>query len=237
MAYEQRPLRRQRVRYDHANADNPLVYQLVLDGAKVTPTSATITIYRSGSTTALVTAGAMTVSGTKLTCSVDATTEASWPIENGYRADILVTASSVVYSRHMVFDVVKYLFDLNIGFDQLVALDDGIRGMAWDGDEDFSAVILACSEVMQAKVESKILGQGRLIQEQIIDPTRLAQAARFYMLAHIYRTKGNAERAGEYMGEYTEIWDALLSSERFDEGQDGSEDGEPGGSQEVRIVT
>ena len=237
MAYEDRKLRRQRVKYDNSNASNPLVYQLVLDGAKVTPTSAAITIYEPGNTTALVSAAAMTVSGTtKLIYSVDTTTEADWPIQEGYRAEIAITASAVVYPRHLMFDVVRFLFDLNIGFDQLVALDDGIKGMGWDGDDDMSAVINSCSDVLQAKLEARILKGERLIQEQLIDSTKFAQAARFYILGHIYRTKDNPTRAGEYMGEFKELWDAVLSTQQYDKAQDGEEDAELGGIQDVRLV-
>ena len=71
MAYEQRNLRRQKVRYNDDNDDNKLEYQLVLDGAKVTPTSATITIYKPGSTAAVVSAASMTLSGSVLQYAPD----------------------------------------------------------------------------------------------------------------------------------------------------------------------
>ena len=49
MTFELKRLGRQKVRYDSANDDNLLRYQLVVDGAKVTPTSATISIYKPSS--------------------------------------------------------------------------------------------------------------------------------------------------------------------------------------------
>ena len=42
MAYEQKRIGRGKVQYNNDNDANPLTYQLVVDGAKVTPTSATI---------------------------------------------------------------------------------------------------------------------------------------------------------------------------------------------------
>jgi len=67
MAFELRTLARPRVRRNDLNDDNPLVYQLVVPAeGKVTPTSATIAIYRDGSSTAVLAATAMTVVGTTL---------------------------------------------------------------------------------------------------------------------------------------------------------------------------
>ena len=117
MAYEHKPLRRQKVRYNNTNDDNPLLYQLVVDEEKVTPTSATITIYAPGNSTALVTAAVMTVTGTLLTYKPDTTTEASWPIATGYRADIVVTYATLTYDRHVVFDIVPYLLITGVARD------------------------------------------------------------------------------------------------------------------------
>ncbi len=236
MAYETHQVRRQKVRYDDANSDNALRYQLQVNGAKVTPTSGTITIYRPGNSTALVDAAAMTVSGTMLTYSVDTTTEASWPIEEGYRAELAVVASGTTYKRVILFDVVRFLLDLGIAYDQLVAYDDRLRDVQWDGDEDLSEVILACRDVLQTRIEAKVIGDGGLVENMILDHSRVAVAARDYILAHIWRVKGHDERADYYKAQHDALWDAVLSTIRFDEGQDGEEDSEAGKIQEVRLV-
>lgn len=236
MAYETRQLRRQKVLYNSANATNLLKYQLVVDGAKVTPTSATIAVYKPSSTTAVLAATAMTVDGTLLTYALDTTTVADFPVDVGYRGDIVVTHSAETYARTIIFDVVKYLLDLNIGVDQLIAFDDRLRDVQWDGDEDFSEVILACRDVLQSKIEAKVIGDSKLVENMILDSTKVAVPARFYMLSHIWRVKGHEERADYYMTEFTALWDAVLSSIRYDEGQDGVEDSEIGGLQEVRLV-
>src|SRR3990167_3028058 len=163
MAFELRGMARQRVRYDSDNDDNPLFYQLVLDGQKVTPTSATISIYLNGSTTALIDAAAMTLTGSILTYVLDATTEATWT-KDTYRADIVITYSSKTYDRHILFDVVPYLFDANIGVDQLVSLDDTIRGMVHDNDASFKQLIVACQDVLKVKIEAKVAKDKKLVQ-------------------------------------------------------------------------
>jgi len=237
MAYEQRNLRRQKVRYNDDNDDNKLEYQLVLDGAKVTPTSATITIYKPGSTTAVVSAASMTLSGSVLQYAPDTTTVANYPVDEGYRADLAITYSGVVYKRQLVFDVAKYLLDLNIGYDQLVAFDDSIRGMTHDGDEDFSELIESCRDVLQTRIESKVLEDGRLLENMILDNTRVATCARFYILSRIYMNKGDLERHDLYRNDFDQLFDAVLNSIQYDKAQGGEERAEMGGIQEVRLVT
>ncbi len=238
LSYETRHLGRQQLRYNSANSDIALLGQLVIDDEKVTPTSATIEIFKPGSSTAVLAATAMTVSGTLLLKSgIDTTTVADFPLDTGYRADLAITYNSVVYYRHIVFDVVKYLFIPNVAFDQLVALDDGIRGMQHDGDADFSELIGACRDVLQMRLESKILGSRKLLSSAIIDTSRVSTAFRFLCLHQIWFNKGDADRAGEYKDRYNETLDAVLSSTLFDDDQDGQENSEIGGIQEVRFGT
>ena len=237
MAYEQRNLRRSKVRFNDDNDDNPLEFQLVIDGAKVTPTSGTITIFKPGSSTAVVTTASMTLSGSVLKYAVNTTTTANYPVDEGYRADLAITYSGVVYKRQLVFDVAKYLLDLNIGFDQLVAFDDSIRGMTHDGDEDFSELIEACRDVLQTRIESKVLEDKRLLENMILDHSRVASAARFYILSRIYLNKGDLERHDLYRNDFDQLFDAVLNSIQYDKAQDGEERTEMGGIQEVRLVT
>ncbi len=237
MSYELKPLMRQKVLYDNANATNPLVYQLVLDGVKVTPTGATITIYRRGGATALVTAAVMTVSGSLLTYAVDTTTEASWPIETGYRADITVTYASATYERHLVFDVVRFLLDLAIGVDQLIDIDDRVAGMVHNGDDNMPGLVVAARSVLQARLEAKVLKDQKLVENAILDPSHLATAACFWILAQLWFDKGEQDKATWYRNEFDQLSDAVLNNLRYDEAQDGDEDSEPGGIQQTRLVT
>lgn len=237
MAYELKPLARQKVLYDSQNSTNKLIYQLVIDGVKVTPTSATITIYRKGSTTALVSAASMSVSGTLLTYSVDTRTEASWPVETGYRADIAITYSTAVYPRHIIFDVVTYLLDLSIGVDQLIDIDDRVAGMVHNGSDDLPGLITAARSILQARLESKVLGDGKMIENAILDPSHFSTAACFYILSQLWFNKGDMDKANWYKSEYQTLSDAVLSNIRYDEDQDGSEDGEAVVFQQVRLLT
>lgn len=237
MTYELKPLARQKVLYDNANTTNPLRYQLVLNGAKVTPTSATITIYRRGSDTALVSAAAMTVSGSLMTYAVSTTTEASWPIETGYRAEITVTYGGVTYLRHIVFDVVRFLLDLAIGVDQLTDIDDRVAGMVHNGDDDMPGLIVAARADLQARIESKVLKDGKLIENAILDPSHLAVAACYMILGQLWFDKGEPDRAKWYIDRYESLAGAVLNNLRYDEAQDGDEDSDAGGVQQVRLVT
>jgi len=237
MSYELKPLMRQKVLYDNSNESNPLLYQLVLDGVKATPDSATITIYKRGSATALVTAAAMTLSGSVLRYAVDTTTEASWPLDTGYRADLEITYGGVVYARHIVFDVVRFLLDLAIGVDQLVDIDDRVAGMVHNGDDDLPGLIVAARSVLQARLEAKVLKDGKLIENAILDPSHLATSACFWILSQLWFNKGEQTKAEWYRKEFDALSESVLSNLRYDEAQDGDEDAEPGGIQQVRLYT
>lgn len=234
MAFELRRLGRQKVRYDAANDELPLKFQLIVNGEKVTPTSATIAIY-SPSGTALVAATAMTLSGSILSYILSTTTEASWPVASGYRADVVVTFSAKTYERSFVFDVVKYLLDVGMSFDQLVAYDDGIRDMAHDGDEDFSALIEACRDKLQMQIETKVLGEGKLLENMLLDNSNVAVAFRELCLAQIY-SRSSADRSQKYFDDYRASMKGLLASIQYDKNQDGAEDAQLGGMQPIRLV-
>jgi hypothetical protein len=236
MAFENRSMARQRVRYDNANDELPLVYQLDVNGEKVTPTSATIAIYKNGETTASQSATAMTVSGTLMTYVLDTSTETTWT-KGAYRADVVVTYSSKTYEKHFFFDIVPYVFDANIGFDQLVALDDGLRGMTWDNDSSFKQLIVAAQDSLKVKIEAKVVKDKKLVQDMVIDNSALSVAYRFYILGRIWRAKGNEERAGTYFEEFSELFEALLSTIKYDSGLGGTEPTETGGIQETQFVT
>jgi hypothetical protein len=235
MTYEAKPIRRQKVRYDNANTDNPLRTQLVINGAKVNPTSATITIYRPGSTTALVTAAAMTVSGSLLTYPVDTTTEASWPKEHGYRADVSIVYSTVTYKQTLVFDVVGYLLNLGIGRDQLLATDDTVRGMEWAGDEDFSEVIEAARDDIQLLIETKVIEDHQLIENMILDSSRIAIAARWYILHLIFFTK-DEDKSARCLEKFDKLFGALLAGIAYDKDESGEEEPQQGRVQPCRLV-
>lgn len=233
--YESRPLRRQKIRYNDANDENLLTYQLVVGGAKVVPSSATVTIYAPGGTTALVSAAAMTVSGTLMTYAIDTTTTASWPVDEGYRADIVVTVSGTTYPAHLVFDVATYTLRLSVTKDQLVALDGGVRNFLNDSDADLSEVIEACRDEIQFILETKAVEGGQLLENMLLDESRLAIPARRYILAHIFESKGNPERA-EY---HRKIWESMLPNIftlPMDTGQGGSESTTTGGAQMIRMM-
>lgn len=234
-AYESRPLRRQKIRYDHANTDTPLTYQRVLAGIKAVPSAATITIYAPGNATALVSAAAMTISGTIATYSPDTTTTVSWPVETGYRARIIATIGGVDYTDDLMFDVVKYILQLNIGVDQLVAIDDRIAAMEHAGDEDFSEVIEAARDEIQARVEAKVIKDKKLIENMILDASRLSIPCRYLVLANIFESKQNHDQSDRYRQRYEDTMRATLASIQYDSNQDLEESSKIGGTIPIRL--
>lgn len=237
MAYESRPLRRQKIRYNSANSDAKLRYQLLLDGEKQTPDSApTITIYRPGNSTALVSAANMTLSGTVATYSADTTTVASWPVETGYRAEVATTVSTVVYTDSIIFDVCKFLLWMDIGADQLIAMDERVASMAHNSDDDFSELIEAVRDVLQLKLETRVLEDKQLLENMVLDKSRIAIPARYYVLAAIYEEKRDHEQADRYEEKADALWRSVVSSISYDRNQDLEEDSGVGGIQDFRLV-
>jgi hypothetical protein len=236
MAFEHRRMGRQKVLYNSTNATNKLVYQLVIDGAKVTPTSATIAIDDPSGTEVLAATAMDAVSGTLMKYSVVTTTVADFPIGEGYRADIVVTYSGATYNRTLVFDVVRYLFDVNIGFDQLVALDGELRGRHNDGDEDLSNLIDAVRDEVQSDLETKILEGDLLLENMILDNSRISLAMRRRVLAQVYENADNEEKRDMHLAWYWRMLTSAIGAQRFDKNQDGSEDGTIGGVHPIRLV-
>lgn len=242
MTYQRALTGRQKVRYDNANADLPLVHQFSVDDAAAVPTSATISIYEPGNSTALVDGAAMETStdrgdsdDTLLTYAVDTTTEADWPIKEGYRAEIVVVFNSTNYPRHLLFDVARYVFLPNLTFDRLVAMDDNVRDMQHDGDGDFSELIGSCRENLQLKIESRVVNNKRLLQEMLLDSSKFVPVLRAYVLSYVYLNRKDMEMMRHYKGEYEDLFNAVMSSVSLDEGQDGEEDQHIGIVDDTRI--
>lgn len=237
MAYEARHLRRPKVRYNDTNDDNKLTMQLVSGGAKLTPTSATIAIYSpSGTAIVAATATGITISGTLLTYAVVTTTTASYPVAKGYRAEWIITSSTLTYEEQQIFDVANLVPFGRISFDQLLALDDRIKGMEHGGDEDFSELIEACRDEIQYDIESKVIDGGKMLEDMILDQTRLAVPARNYILAQIFFTKGDEASRDYYMSKYNAQVRMLLAG-AFDKNQDLNEEQSLGRVQTIRLRT
>jgi hypothetical protein len=179
----------------------------------------------------------MTLSGSVFTYSVSTTTTSDYPVGTGYRADIAVTYSAAVYNRSFMFDVVKYLFDLNIGIDQLRAFDDSIQGMQHISDEDFSELIESCYGMLQTRIESKVIEDSKLLCNMILDSSKVGHCAMLYVLSRIHLNKGDMDRYKIYKDEYDDLLRVVLSSIQYDKDQDGQENATIGGNMvETRLV-
>ena len=234
MAYESRHPRRQKILYNNANDSYPLEAQLTIDGAKVTPTSCTVDIYIAGNSTALVSAGVATVSGTVVTYAVDTTTTASWPIGSSYRADFNFVYGGNTYPVVVVFDVVRRIFELPVGSDQLVAADPKLEGADWAGDNDFSELIETCRGHFQIMLESKAVESGRLFEDMILDSQALSPAFIQYILYYYYATHARDEdRADAHKMLFDSLFKSFMGGAFIDSDQDGFEEQE----QSVQRIT
>ncbi len=233
MAYD---LARHKARYGDDNADNALIYQLVIDGLAVTPTAATLSIFRRGESAALVTDDDMTIAGTLATYEIDASDTDDYPIDVDYRAVLSLTYGGVVYQRVVLFDVARFLFNLAISVEHIIALDPNVRGMIHDGDPEFAQLLLACRSVIQAQIETKILSGKQLVENVILDHDKIAIAARFYILSRIFFNASDFERYAIYTKDYDLMLAAMLSTLQYDKGQDGDTDGDIGGIQTMRFM-
>lgn len=102
---------------DNKAADTVALLRFTLDGAEVTPASATLDAYRRDGTQ-VVTSGACTISGNIVSYAFD-TTGAAWLIEEHYRGELSVVYSSATYLRTFAFDVVRRRIDWGISVDHV----------------------------------------------------------------------------------------------------------------------
>ena len=179
----------------------------------------------------------MTVSGTLLTYSVDTTTETSWPIEAGYRAEISSVVSTVAKKDVLIFDVVRFLLNLGITVDQLRDRDDELRGMEWNGDEDMPGIINAVRDELQLAIESKAAENDTLIENMAIDSSKVATVGRLKCLAEIWHGKGNTAKGDRFEKLYEQSLSAMLGAIKWDTAQDGNEDSGGHVIQVVRFVS
>lgn len=224
MTYEAKTLRRQKVRYNSLNEDNPLIHQFVHEGAKITPTaaSACITIY-SPQGTVVIEAHDMTIDGTLLSYDLDTTYTSTFPVGHGYRADIQIESSSKTYKEHVVFDIVKYVLNIGVTKDTLIARDSSVKGSEHAGFENLFPFIEACRDELQLKLESKARQDKRVWEEMIIDSSRISIPARAYILWQYHADLDpDGGKAAHHMGQYHSLWGSFKNAVRYSDG-DGIE--------------
>ena len=237
MAYEAFSLRRQKLEYNSSDTANTLTAQLKVQGQKITPDSATICAYAPGTTVDIIGAATMTVTGTIMSYAVDTTDTSTWPLGTGYRADIEVAWGTDTAPLELVFDVVSYLLRLNIGRDQLVARDASIVGMDWAGDETFAGLIEACTDQIQLMLETHAIDQGQLVENMILDNSRIAIPAVELMLSQLFFSKKDKDNGKRYEDSFKSLFKAMLGGIKFDVSQSGSEEGRQGRIQTLRWLT
>jgi hypothetical protein len=234
MAYELRPLRRYKARYDSDNADNPMRVAVVVDGAPIAWTgavgdSAKATVYASGSSTAIETDTALTcvVGESVIEFAVDTSADTdSYLVKTGYRADLTIEIGGVVYVGHVLFDVAKYLLRIPLTYDQLLDRDARLRGRDWGGDDDFSGLIEACRDEFQLRLEAMAHDTGLVLENMAIDANKLAVPFRLYVLGAIFRGSNEdwaLNAAEDYEGKFETSWKTWCAQFKADTSQSGSE--------------
>jgi hypothetical protein len=242
MAYEFHRVGRQKLKYNSANSGNPLSMQLFTNGAKATITAGAtnnVALYDPDGTVIGAT-NSPTLSGSIAKWTQDTTTVATWPIADGYKAvwTLLDADAAIIDGIVQIFDVARYLFTLDFGVDQLIDADDGLRGMSWDGAETFAGPITSVRDWVEARLESKVMGNQRLREQMILDSSRISTATILKVLSRIWRVKRNDELADHYEKEFESIWEAVMSTQPIDDDQAGTEPTETDNKiQEVRLVT
>jgi len=243
MAYELRTLRRQKVRYNSANADYPLKWSLVLNGEKFVAAAidaCTIAIYKPGTATAVLaaTAATVTVGSSLITYAVDTTTVANFPVGTGYRADVVFTddSASKSYYGHFVFDVVTRPLIWLITRDQLVDRDYTIKSMEWGGDSDFSGPIESARDDCQLALESLAHETGQVLEDMALDHHKLAAVCVYHVLELLFRPNV-PDKADHYANRLKMLWDQYKAQVHFDTSQSGEEDATTTSKRRVRLVT
>lgn len=235
MTYERFRLGRQKLRYDNTNDDVPLQHQFEVGDGKLTPTSATIAISLNGVEKLAATGTGVTVSGSLISYILSTVDESTWQLAKGYRVDLVVTYASKTYDRHFFFDIAKYVFRPHLTRDQLLAYDQRIQGMNWAGDPDFSEIIGACRDELQARIETKMADAARLKEEMLIDSSQVAVAFRRFVLSRIFRSGGDHESANDHRDAYQDILSGALATTPIDKGETGSEGSDAGAVGEVKF--
>lgn len=234
MAYELRPLRRYKARYNSDNSDNLMRFAVVRDGephAVVDGTNDTATVNTfEPDGTAIDTATAMTIATGEsvITVAIDTSSDTSaYATGTGFRGDVTYTedATGDVYKGHIIFDVAPYLLHLPVTFDQLQDLDPRIKGMSWAGDDDFSGILEACRDEYQLALEAIADEYGLLVETMIIDANKAAVPFRRYVLAEIFSVKDseNEEAKTHHEKRYNKSWDLWVRQLKPDKGQEGTE--------------
>jgi len=170
-----------------------------------------------------------------LTYAVDTTTTASWPVDTGYRAHIITTYGGVTYPDDLYFDIAKFLLRFSVGYDQLLATDEAVAGMAHAGDEDLSPIIERTRDEIQLLIESKVLGDGKLLESMVLDRAAIEVPGVLLAVSNLYRAKHEYEAATYWREQFNELWRASIATIRYDSNEDLEEDTTIGGANGVTI--
>jgi len=212
----------------------------VVDGTNDT---ATITTYPPGSTTAIETATAMTITtgASVITVALDTSADTTnYTIRTGYRGVVTYTenATGDVYYGEIFFDVCREPLFLVVTYDQLLDLDGRLRGMDHAGDDDLSPIIEACRDEYQLQLESIADETGMLTEDMYVDP-KVNVAFRRYILAEFFAGKGEEYKGAKEHHEkrYKALWELYLRQAKPDRNQDGSETDTPMRRVKMRLYT
>lgn len=233
-------LPRAEVRYNTA-ANNPIKFgPFTLDGVAITA-SATATIAISNPAgTAIVTATSMTAALPYFTYSVNTSSTTSYPLDEGYIADIIVTHSTNTYNYRVFFDVVRQPFYFAISDTDLQAYMPDVSGRL-GSLSNFSSTIKMVGE----EIKAAIIARG-FRPALVFDPASFRPAHCLLTLAalcHGYFQKQTDDSWAQVGDRFYERGEAALLraletvTMRYDENEDGKlGDGEKHTTSPVRLL-
>jgi len=237
MAYELRSLRRYKAVYDNTNEGNLLKVAIVRDGAPIACVNdsedATATIYTPDGGTAIETDTDLTQTegNSVYTLAIDTSADTTnYTKRTGYRADLSIEIDSVVYTGQVIFDVVGYLLQIPITYDQLLDRDPRLRGRDYAGDDKFVGLIESCRDHLQLKLEGIAHDYGTILEDMAIDDHKLSVAWVPYVLWKYWITQPDEfahASADDFREEFEELWRLWIAQFKPDTTQSGVEGSSP----------
>ena len=155
MAYTwQTHARYQDARYDYAS--NRLTYTVLHPetGLEATASAVTIAVYAPGETTATLSATAMSAvagSDSQWEYTLDTTETSDYPVDVGYRAEVVYTISSVEYYDQFFVSVVYYPLIFGLSDDQLYELESELERVLPTGQTTWIRKIRAAENQIRAE--------------------------------------------------------------------------------------
>jgi len=163
MSVDYQPNRRRwELMYDCATAQNRYLYTVVQNGKEATATAVTIQIDNPAGTSVLAAADMTQDTGTDAQWYYDIDTDDTddFPLDEGYKATITYTISSVDYIDTVYLDVCRHPLHFTTTDDDLIAAENELRNYKLSGETDWSAKIRRAEDKIRGRLRMKANQDG-----------------------------------------------------------------------------